>query len=97
MKDKYIKDVEPMIIGWLKSGSKNTTALAYVIAKYIDEKINDLNNNHKLATSLNDQNVIILAKPNYLAKDGSIKEAERFVNQETETIIYYCHKDDLYK
>lgn len=49
-----------------------------------------------LATVLDDPNTVKLCKPNYLARDGSIKEAERFVDQKNEQIIYYCHKDDMY-
>lgn len=35
MVDKYINEIEPMIINWLKSGNENTTYLAYLISEYI--------------------------------------------------------------
>ena len=34
-KDKYINDLETMILNWLKSDSENATVLACEIAEYI--------------------------------------------------------------
>jgi hypothetical protein len=39
MKDKYINDIEPMIINWLKSDSENATVLACEIAEYVQEQV----------------------------------------------------------
>jgi hypothetical protein len=39
MKDKYINDIEPMILNWLKSGNENTTMIAYEISEYVREQV----------------------------------------------------------
>jgi len=40
MKDKYINDIEPIIINWLKSGNENTTQITYDICEYFRNEIN---------------------------------------------------------
>jgi len=53
MKDKYINDIEPMIINWLKSDNENTTMLAYEIAEYIREQVKLLNNHENKNLNIN--------------------------------------------
>jgi hypothetical protein len=77
-------------------GCLTAKQLRHILTNFADSLVKNITYEPVLATVLDDPNTVKLCKPNYLAKDGSVKEAERFVDQKNEQIIYYCYKDDLY-
>ena len=69
------------------------------VLRYITElekAVENITYEPMLATVLDLDETVVLCKPNYLAKDGSIKPAERHVDQKSEKIVYYAYKSDMY-